>query len=161
QEQSTYTIDLSDPTTPLATLDIHYTHLVKNNTPCTQWREGPGLDSKARYADWMVHCYYDYIRMLVPKGSQLVGSTTQPVPAAWMDSGVGDDGAVSVSAGEGGTTVMSVFQVVPLGGQLQVGLRYRLPPAVLTQDAQGWHYHLKIQKQPGSGALPLTVNLRL
>jgi hypothetical protein len=155
-------VDLGDPTVPLATLDIHYTHQLKDKAECAQWYNSPPpADSNAKYTEWMTRCYYDYIRVLTPNGSHLVGSTTQPVPDRWMDSGVGDDGAVHVSDGEASTMVMSVFQVVPLGGELQIGFRYHLPPAVLIHDTQGWHYQLKLQKQPGTNAIPFTVNLRL
>jgi hypothetical protein len=40
-------------------------------------------------------------------------------------------------------------------------MRYRLPAAVITRDAQGWHYRLRIQKQAGTGAVPFAINLWL
>jgi hypothetical protein len=39
--------------------------------------------------------------------------------------------------------------VVPLAGKRATTFRYGLPPTVVTRDAQGWHYQLVLQKQPG------------
>jgi hypothetical protein len=151
-----YTVDLSDPSAPVATLDVRYVHNLKLPDTCKQFD-----DAETSYTDWMRRCYYDYLRVLVPHDSQLTGATSQPVPDAWMDSGAGDDGGVTASDGEAGTRVLSTFVVVPFGEQRVTSLRYRLPAAVLTRDAQGWHYRLHIQKQAGTGALPLTIDLRL
>jgi hypothetical protein len=151
-----YTIDLSDPSAPMATLEVRYIHTLKLQDTCKQFDA-----ANNSYADWMRRCYYDYLRVLVPHGSQLVGATTQPVPDAWMDSGAGDDGGVAEADSEAGTRVLSTFVVVPFGQQRMVSLRYRLPAAVLTRDAQGWHYRLRVQKQAGTDALPLTIELRL
>jgi hypothetical protein len=151
-----YTIDLSDPSAPVATLDVRYVHNLKLQDTCKQFD-----DAENSYAAWMRRCYYDYLRVLVPQGSQLTGATSQPVPDAWMDSGAGDDGGVTVGDGEAGTRVLSTFVVVPFGEQRVTSLRYRLPASVITRDAQGWHYRLRVQKQAGTGALPLTIDLRL
>jgi hypothetical protein len=51
--------------------------------------------------------------------------------------------------------------VLPPGTEHQIVFRYRLPAAVLSQDAQGWHYHLRLQKQAGTDNIPIAVNLRL
>ena len=163
QEELNYTVDLRDPGAPMAELAVHHTHRLKTQEDCRQWGDerGPGLESTKRYAEWMTRCYYDYLRVLIPGGSRLVDSKTQPVPGAWMNSGVGDDGAVTQSEGEAGTATLSTFLVVPFGGERETVFRYRLPAAVLTHDAQGWHYRLKIQKQPGTDAIPLTMTLRL
>jgi len=151
-----YTVDLTDPSAPAATLDVRYRHNLKLVDTCKQFD-----DAETGYADWMRRCYYDYLRVLAPHGSQLTDATSQPVPDAWMDSGAGDDGGVTEGDGEAGTHVLSTFVVVPFGQQRIVSLRYRLPAAVLTHDPQGWHYRLHIQKQAGTGALPFTIDLRL
>src|SRR5262249_10775171 len=114
-----------------------------------------------RYEELMAGCYWDYLRVLIPGGSRLVAATVQPVPGEWLLSGVGDDGAARLSAGETGTSVLSTFLVLPPGAEHQTVFRYRLPATVLTQDAQGWHYHLKLQKQAGIDGLPILVNVAL
>jgi hypothetical protein len=157
-ESISYTVDLSDPSAPAATATIHYAHGLNDQKPCVQFDDAP---ADGGYAGWMRRCYYDYLRVLAPHGSRLTDSTTQPVPDAWMDSGVGDDGAVTLADGVAGTGEMSTFQVIPFGQQRDTVLQYRLPAAVLTRDAQGWHYQLHIQKQAGTGALPFAVDLRL
>jgi len=97
----------------------------------------------------------------VPSGSRLLGSSTQPVPDAWMASGAGDDGTVRMTDGSAGTGELSVFQVVGFGERRETTFRYQLPAAVLARDDQGWHYRLRVQKQAGINAIPLAVNVRL
>jgi len=101
-----------------------------------------------------------YLRVLVPGGSRLVAATVQPIPAEWLLSGVADDGAARLSAGEAGAGVLSSFFVLPQQAERQTVFRYRLPAAVLARDAQGWHYHLALQKQPGTDGLPVRVRVR-
>jgi hypothetical protein len=157
-ESISYTVDLSDPSAPAATTTIHYAHGVNDQKPCVQFDDATAAES---YASWMRRCYYDYLRVLVPHGSQLSDSSTQPVPDAWMDSGIGDDGSVTLADGAAGTSELSTFQVIPFGQQRDTVLQYRLPSTVLTRDAQSWHYRLHIQKQAGTGALPFSIDLRL
>ena len=105
--------------------------------------------------------HYESASGIHPGGSQLVDAQTQPTPPAWMDSGVGDDGAVIAGEGAGGAGELSTFLVVPFGGERTTVFHYRLPPGVVIHDARGWRYSLRIQKQPGVPALPLTVRLLL
>jgi hypothetical protein len=157
-ETISYTVDLSAPSAPAAAAQIHYAHGLSDQKPCVQFDDGTQF---ASYAGWMHRCLYDYLRVLVPRGSQLTDSTTQPVLDGWMDSGAGDDGAVTAAEGAAGTSELSTFQVIPFGQQRDVVLQYRLPQAVLTHDAQGWHYRLRVQKQAGTAALPFNIDVRL
>jgi hypothetical protein len=162
QEAISYSVDLHDPGAPLGQLAIKHTHRIKQAAECRQWGDDKsGLASNERYAEWMSRCYYDYLRALIPDGSRLLHAQTEPTPDAWMSSEVGDDGAVTVAEGEGGTSVLSTFLVVPLGGERTTVFHYRLPPSVLIHDARGWQYALNIQKQPGTPALPVTFKLRM
>jgi hypothetical protein len=151
-----YTVDLSDPGAPLATLTVRHIHTLARQSECVQWD-----DTQSSYASWMERCYYDYLRVLIPRGSQFVGATTQPVPDAWMDSRLGDDGTVKLGEGAAGTSELSVFQVIGFGERRETSFRYRLPASVLTRDAQGFHYRLQVQKQAGTAAIPFAVDIKL
>ncbi|HNP74699.1 MAG TPA: DUF4012 domain-containing protein, partial [Kouleothrix sp.] len=155
-ESISYTADLSEPSAPRAALVLRHTNPVVSQAACAQFIEG-----EHTYADWMQRCYYDYLRVLAPRGSQLSGADTRPVPDAWMESGVGDDGTVHVGAGAGGTAELSVFQVIGFGETRATALRYSLPATVLARAAGGWHYRLLVRKQPGTDALPFAVELKL
>lgn len=155
----TYTVDLSDPAAPLAAASIRHSHMLPGAAECDQWQKYGGQAAR-RYEDRMDDCYWNYLRVLAPGQSQLAGFDTQPTPDSWMLSGVGEPGTLYVEPGESGSTTFGTFLVVPRGGQRTTGLRYRLPPAVLTRDLQGWHYHLKLQNQPGQ-AQQVSVQLLL
>ena len=156
-EAISYSVDLSDLRAPTALLTIQYIHHLKGSISCQQ----NGQTRVSRYEDFFVGCYWDYLRALIPAGSQLLAATTQSVPGAWMMSGIGDEGSARLDRGEASTNVISAFLVVPIGGERQTIFQYRLPATVLSQDADGWHYHLVLQKQAGTQQIPISVTVRL
>jgi hypothetical protein len=160
-EEATYLVDLSDPAAPSALLTIKHSHRLHNPVVCDQKQGFETIIAIRRYEELMTGCYWDYLRVLIPGSSRLVAATVQPIPGEWLLSGVGDDGAARLSAGEPGTSVLSTFLVLQPGAERQTIFRYRLPATVLTQDAQGWHYHLILQKQAGIDTLPISVNVAL
>lgn len=158
-EQSlTYVVDLTDKAAPGATLSVRHTNHVPIQRECRQGMAGSG---PARYEELMMGCYWNYLRVFVPSGSQLLNVRTNPVPAEWMPSGIGERGTVRMSQGESGSAVFSTFLVVPVGESRETLLHYRLPPAVLHQVEHGWRYRLKIQKQSGREPVPVIVQVRL
>jgi hypothetical protein len=156
KEEISYTVDLSEPSAPVAMLTVRHIHTLAEQKPCVQWTDAEA----STYANWMARCYYVYLRALIPAGSQLLDAKTQPVPDAWMDSGRGDDGTMKQGKGDADTSELSTFQVIPFGERRDTVFRYRLPTGVLTRDEQGWHYRLRVQKQPGTSAIPFVVELR-
>jgi len=161
RQEATYLVDLSDLSAPTALLSVQYTHRLNTAVACDQARGFETIITIRRYEELMVGCYWDYLRVLIPGGSHLVAATVQPIPGEWLLSGIGDDGAARLSAGEAGTEAVQTFFVLPPATEHQIVLRYRLPAAVLSQDAQGWHYYLRLQKQAGTDSIPIAVNLRL
>ncbi len=166
EQAITYTVDLSQPEAPLAELTLHYTHTARSRSQpprCLHWE--PAARS---YEAGIARCYWNYLRVLVasegvPGNSPLITATTHATPAAWMVSGVADDGAVQSAMGEAGTTALTTFLVVPAGEERRLSLRYRLPASVVQpgQDGQQWRYHLRVQKQAGQRAVPLHMQVRL
>jgi hypothetical protein len=157
QEAVDYSVDLSDPGKPLATLAIRHTNRLDGSGDCN-FRKRSNV---GQYSGYYLGCYWNYLRVLIPNGGSLVGAQTQLVPPAWTFWGTGDDGAVMLHQGAATSYELSTFLVVPTGAQRETVLEYQLPEAVLSEEAQGWRYRLKLQKQPGTGAIPYTVNIRL
>lgn len=158
-EQSlTYVVDLTNPAAPEATLSVRHTHRVPIQRECRQRMAGPG---PLRYEELTTDCYWNFLRVFVPDGSQLLNVRTNPVPAEWMLSGVGERGTVRMSQGESGSAVFSTFLVVPTGESRETLLHYRLPSTVLSRVKQSWRYRLKIQKQSGREPVPVIVQVRL
>lgn len=156
QQELQYAVDVTSIAAPVATLIVRHTHSAPGPARCIHWGA-----STSDYGEWMQRCYWNYLRVLVPRHSQLVAAETNPTPGEWLLSGVPDDGAVEVAAGDGGTRMFSTFLVVPQGEQRVTTLHYQLPASVLFADSQGWHYQLHLQKQPGMADVPYQVSVHL
>jgi hypothetical protein len=108
----------------------------------------------------MHRCYYDYVRVYVPAGSVLRGSTPHPTPGKYLIRGETDDGQVVTLPDEAGRAVFAQFFVVEYGQTLTTRFDYDLPRVALSSDGQ-WRYALLIQKQPGTDSTPVSLTLAL
>ena len=106
-------------------------------------------------------CYYDYLRLVVPRGSQLHTATAHPLAGKYLLSGIPTDGqAETVDDGPAGWTTFAQFFMVEYGKSLQTRFEYDLP--IVVSDAAGQkRYTLLLQKQPGVDAMPVKVKLTL
>lgn len=156
QQEINYQVDLSEPS-PQARLTLVYTHTSKADYPCV-----PEVRYDATYETMADRCYWNYLRVYVPEGSHLVDATRIPVPAEALRTEEPESGEVSVqSAPEGPWTTFSVLSLLP-PNQTQVRSFAWTPPADVVQwVAEDGAYALRIQKQAGSRAHPLTVRIRL
>lgn len=122
----------------LATLTLTYTHPIQ--------AEDPGCDQSPRYgktyADMIARCYFDYVRVYAPAGSELI-----------TFNGVKGE-TITSERGERGTQTMAGFFVMPPNSRQQLELTYRLP-AGITPD----NYRLLVQRQAGANALPFTLQI--
>ncbi len=90
------------------------------------------------YTEMFERCYFDYVRLYTPRGSQLMGI-----------EGV-EEGSVESYRGEAGTQVFAGYFTLKPGAVHEVRFRYRLP-AHLTPD----NYRVVFQRQAGIQVLPL------
>lgn len=123
----------------LADLELVYRHQGEaSDQPC---------EHVARYGDsyeeMMRRCYFNYIRVLVPAGAELLSA-----------EGFEQD-QVTVKSGERDTTQLAGSLITPSGATRSVRLSYRLPSGLLSDNV----YRLRVQKQPGTPALPVKVTL--
>lgn len=123
----------------LADLELIYRHQGEaSDQPC---------EHVARYGDsyeeMMRRCYFNYIRVLVPAGAELLSA-----------EGFEQD-QVTVKPGERDTTQLAGSLITPSGATRRVRLSYRLPSGLLSDNV----YRLRVQKQPGTPALPVKVTL--
>jgi hypothetical protein len=156
--QLLYEVDLSNPQTPQAQITASYQHTIQKDVVCkNEANYGTGT-----YADLQTRCYWDYWRIYMPSGSQLVSSAVQPVPASELLYGKDWPAQVLVEKGENDTQVFAGLMVLPTHSQQQNKITVSLPASVLQKNGdQGWLYNLLIQKQPGLTNLPVTVKIKL
>lgn len=128
------------PTQPaVATVALTYHHPYERpNYVCDQT---PHYENT--YEEMMVRCYYDYVRVFVPAGSELLAS------------GGLLQGTANSQRGEGGAQLFSGYFILSPGTQNTVVFQYRLPPTIKPDG-----YTLLVRRQAGTGPLPFiaTVN---
>jgi len=135
EKQMEYEVVLGRVGRPTATLTMTYTNHSRPQTECVQ---NPA-ERLATYDLWANDCYWDYLRLYVPLGSELLSS-----------EGITE---TEVLPDEAGRTVWGSLIVVPAAASHTVRLRYRLP------DLETGRYLLYVQKQAGTEAVPLLVRV--
>ncbi|MEZ4864503.1 MAG: DUF4012 domain-containing protein [Caldilineaceae bacterium] len=94
------------------------------------------------YEEMMVRCYYDYVRLYAPAGSELIAT-----------DGFEPD-TVTSQRGEGGAQVFSGFFIMEPGATKTVYFQYHLPPQITAAN-----YTLRVRRQAGTGAVPLVAQV--
>jgi hypothetical protein len=135
-----YRVDLSKAA-PVAELCLTYRH----HAPAQE----EACDHRADYADsyqaMTEQCYWDYWRVYVPAGAELL-------------SYAGGEGGVEADQ-EAGRTVFGGLLLVRPGETGMICLRYRLPEGTAICDEGICTYRLTLQKQPGAGAAAVDLVL--
>ncbi len=157
KESVNYQIKLLPDGTGHAVVELNYEPQgASTNIPCSQ---KVIYDENITYEKMMQECYYDYLRLIVPRGSRLVQATAHPSPGKYFLSGVSADGeAVTLQDGINDQTVFAQFFVVEYGKQLLTRLEYDLP-VIVRDAARQKRYILLLQKQPGTDAMQVNVKL--
>lgn len=138
--QTTYRVELPSSGPPQATLELIYAHGGQpTEEPCVH--EPPIYEGA--YEMLTRRCYFNYVRVYVPQGAQLISAEGF------------EPETVQMLPGERGTTVLSGFVVLRPGDERRVRLVYELPPTVVREDL----YRLMVQKQAGTPTRPLQVEL--
>ncbi|MGD1993094.1 MAG: DUF4012 domain-containing protein [Anaerolineae bacterium] len=156
RESITYEVDLGQ-TPPQATATLVYTHTSTVDYPCV-----PEARYDPVYEQMMNRCYWDYVRLFVPQGSQLVDATQVFVPGQALWSGEPESGEITVrSAEEGPWLTFGVLNLLPPATSQTRRLTWTLPLDVVQWEADEGRYSLRVQKQPGTRGHPLVVRIRL
>jgi hypothetical protein len=155
-QSMTYTVDLSTPAVPRAHLAVQHTHQNPDPQPC----EVAFAFTEGNYDTMTRGCYWNYLRVLVPSGSQLLADYTPPVPAAWIYNSDADDGITTIRAEPGNSISFGRLIVVPSGDSHTTSLEYRLPAHIAHWEGNRLHYRLHIQKQAGREAIPAHIQVQ-
>lgn len=134
----TWPAEGADDMRPIATATITYTH---NYTGEANLCAPEAVYGKT-YDDMIHRCYFNYMRLYVPGGSELVEIT-----------GVDEDSTGS-ARGEKGTQVFAGYFSMAPGESKPVTVRYYLPETVAPES-----YNLRIQRQSGTGPLPVMLKI--
>lgn len=159
--QISYDVDLTNMEAPVGTLLVNHTNHASEGVPCIQWGAGEITDEKYYPID---RCYWDYLRVYKQLGNELLDASPHAVSGSWMLLGQGVPARVDV-LDEGIQEVMGfgTLFVVPGGHTVNTSFTFALPNSVLAPAGISgqWIYHLKVQKQPGTLAIPLVLRVHL
>ncbi|TAH50490.1 MAG: DUF4012 domain-containing protein [Chloroflexota bacterium] len=95
------------------------------------------------YASMEQSCYWNYVRVLAPRGSQFV------LAKGVSDAGVADDMEA--------VTAFGGYAIIPRNTTRTVKFDYALPARLIHNNT----YSLKLQQQAGAPATPLTVRVKI
>jgi len=122
----------------LATLEIHYRHpIARDGYVCDQT---PHYDGS--YEEMMVRCYFDYLRIYTPAGSELIGI-----------EGVLAESIIN-QRGEAGAQLFGGYFILSPGETTTVRLQYHLPTQVTPEN-----YALTVRRQAGTPPLALVATV--
>jgi hypothetical protein len=113
----------------------------------------------------MNRCYWDYVRVYVPEGSRLRQRPDLPWPAASLaarDGSQNPEEPFQTVLEQDDLTAWADFFVLRPGESRTLTYAYELPAWVQIPAEVGvTRYHLRVAKQPGTGAVPLQVEVVL
>jgi hypothetical protein len=156
-----YDVDLSDMADPHATLLVSHHNGANPRVPCIQW----GYQQTEVIETYPINrCYWNYLRIYKQQEVELLEASPHPIAGTQMLLGHAvparvDDLEEEIPGIRGYGTLL----VVPGGQTWNTGFEFSLPASVLTQGEESGDlvYRLKVGKQPGTLAIPITVRLHL
>jgi len=168
QTSLAYQLNLSDPTRPVGELTVKQTNNAKlqeqGQTNCIQLQ--PMAVEASLEKDYLINdCYWSYLRIYTPAGSELLTSTPHAIPAAWplREQAIPAHTDLLQDEGIPGVQAFGTLVVVPTQQTIETSFTYQLPVSALKYDPQNhtWRYQLTVQKQPGTLAQPFVFSLKL
>ena len=171
--QLTYQVDLSDWTSPQAFLVVTHYNPTSGSDDCVHEplsviKNPEALE--AGYQGLIEGCYWDYLRVYMPEGAVLHEATAQSIPSDWMIRGEPVPARVDdltntyvMSERIEGVLAFGTFLVVPMGEKVETEFRFQLPSFVSISSDGGKKikYQLHVQKQPGTGSVPISLQIQL
>jgi hypothetical protein len=161
QRSITYRVDLTNPQRPIVRAAVSYRNNSQQETgDCLQ-----GAEWEPAYAQRMHGCYWDYVRLYVPRGSALLETDREPLPAGSLLSRfryapLGDAGPEEGPV-EKDKKALGLFFVVAPGEERLVEIAWELPASIVRQEDGTWRYQLLVQKQSGVPPIPLEISVVL
>jgi len=144
-----YEIALSDQANPRVQLTLRYQNTSgPQATGCElQWMSRGRSYEEKKHA-----CYWDYLRVFVPNGTQFLETSTLPLPVGSVAETIGvsfsGEPTHSITTQRGKTIYSGLITVGP-NETRTVSLTYDLPSTIIERQGDLLIYRLHLQKQPG------------
>lgn len=155
-----YHVSIPEEGKPDADLAITYTHTGQPTE--IECQHGTYYTDRTTYSDLFNDCYWNYVRAYTPVGSNLVGSSINPVPAANLLSGQPWEGMARVVEEDNEKfEVFDNFYLIDQGQRFVGEFNYTLPETVYRPIDDGFVYRLQVAKQAGISPQPLHIRITL
>jgi hypothetical protein len=161
RREITYRVDLSDPEQGRAEATVSYRNESSRAVEaCVQ-----EVESLPDYEQRMHGCFWNYARVYTRQGARLEPVEREPLPPGslldrYRFAPPGDAGPDSGPVEKGKVPYGLFFVLLPGEGR-EVRLAWALPAGAVVQEGEGWRYRLLVQKQSGTPAIPLRVEVTL
>ncbi len=156
ETQLQYAVDLSMPQTSTAVLTVTHRNNSRGTSPCDP-KPHYGKD----YNEIINRCYWNYLRVYTPLGSELLRATPHAIPGEFVLGGRDEPARVVEWPPEAGKSLWGTFLLVPNGQMVKTSFQYTLPVTVAKKTEAGRRYHLLLQKQAGTGENSARITLKL
>lgn len=154
-----YQVDLTTPSAPQAELALTYTHT--GEPQAERCFQGTPYTEDVTYLGRADNCYWNYLRLYVPPGSQLEEATSHTIPGDTTYKGDTWDRPAQTITDPPGLTAFANAFLLPRADSLTTRFRYRLPADVVSAGEDGSQYRLTVYKQAGASVQPLQIVLQL
>ena len=156
-ERSTaYTVDLA---LLQAAAAVTFTH--RGSPTAADCDQTVNYSIELQYEDLVDRCYWNFLRVYTPGGSDLLEASRHPAPASAFISGQPWSGGAYLLDDPGGLTTIANFLLLEQGETAVVHTRYQLPGSVVQETDGTQVYRLTLYKQAGLPPQPLTVTITL
>ena len=156
-----YEVDLTNPLSPTGLLTVDHENKSEDVAICRHWSKVKAQGEK----DYPItDCYWNYLRVYTAEETTLLDAEPQAIPDSWMIIMRNAPSQVDVLEEEiDGVQGFGTLQVVPGGQSISASFEFALPLDVTTvqNEADLKIYRLKVQKQPGTIAVPITIRVHL
>jgi hypothetical protein len=158
ERQTDYQVSLGPDGSAATYASLVYQH--PSQKPVAACQISPRYDPV--YVDMMDRCYWDYVRLVVPKEAKLRTAPHIIVPAAAMLRGEATTGQVDTEELPTGPLTWGQLFLLAPGETATLDFAYDLPAGTAARQPDGgWLYRLRLLKQPGTDRLRWQVTVRL
>ncbi|NOY99952.1 MAG: DUF4012 domain-containing protein [Chloroflexi bacterium] len=157
-----YDVDLTDLSAPKSSLLVIYKNESTAGIPCVHWDGDRKIVDERSYP--IDRCYWNYLRVYVKDGTNLLAATPHEIPGEWMILERNVPARVDLLDEElDGIQAVGTLLVVPGGESVSTSFDFELPLSVIMDDpvTDNLIYRLKVKKQPGTLTTPVTIRIHL
>lgn len=156
-----YMVSLNNEGTGEANLTITHSHTGQGAIPkCNQYNL-EAYEVGGQYLDMAENCYWNYLRVYVPEGSELIAGTEHQIPGNVMRQGNSVNSTPGVINEQQGLTTWDNFFLVPYGQSISNQYHYLLPQVATTVEDNVNQYQLTVRKQAGTELDSATISINL